>query len=158
MRPAEPEAGRPRRGRLCVYLGIAPGADAGTDVVVGLAETHGRADTEVVAAGLERVPRRQVSYRGTAFAELDVDALLARYPAVALVDELAHTCVPGSRHEKRWQDVEELLDAGIDVMTTLNVQHLESLNDAVEAITSVSQPETVRQPARPGAAVSRSPH
>ena len=118
-------------------------ADSGADVVVGLVETHGRADTEAVAAGLERVPQRQVSYRGTAFAELDVDALLARPPAVALVDELAHTCVPGSRHEKRWQDVEELLDAGIDVMTALNVQHLDSLDDAVAAVTSVSQPETV---------------
>ncbi|MFI5062461.1 MAG: DUF4118 domain-containing protein [Streptosporangiales bacterium] len=156
MRPSGPGPG-PRRGRLCVFLGIAPGAgktyamlaegcrlaDSGADVVVGLAETHGRADTEAVAAGLERVPQRQVGYRGTAFAELDVDALLARRPAVVLVDELAHACVPGSGHEKRWQDVEELLDAGIDVITALNVQHLDSLSDAVAAVTSVSQPETV---------------
>ena len=145
------------RGRLYVFLGIAPGAgktyamlaegrrlaDRGADVVVGLAETHGRGDIDAMVTALERVPQRQVSYRGTAFAELDVDALLARHPAVVLVDELAHACVPGSRHDKRWEDVEELLGAGIDVITSLNVQHLESLNDAVEAVTSVRQGETV---------------
>ena len=146
-----------RRGRLRVFLGIAPGAgktyamlaegrrlaDGGADVVIGVAETHSRGDITAMAAALERVPLRRVSYRGTAFDELDVDALLARHPQVALVDELAHACVPGSRHGKRWEDVEELLDAGIDVITSLNVQHLESLNDAVEAITSVGQRETV---------------
>jgi two-component system sensor histidine kinase KdpD len=140
-----------------VYLGAAPGAgktyallaeghrlaDAGSDVVVGLAETHGRADTETMLRALEKVPPRQVSHHGAVFAELDVDALLARHPGVALVDELAHPCVPGSRHEKRWEDVEELLDAGIDVITSLNVQHLDSLNDAVEAMTGVAQRETV---------------
>ena len=92
---------------------------------------------------LERVATRQVGYRGTNFEELDIDAILDRHPNVVLVDELAHRCVPGSRHEKRWEDVEELLDAGIDVVTTLNVQHLESLNDAVEAITGVPQRESV---------------
>ncbi len=150
-------AARPARGRLHVFLAVAPGAgktyamlaegrrraEAGADVVVALAETHGRADTEAMAAGLEGVPQRQVSYRGGTFAELDVDAVLARHPGVALVDELAHTCVPGGLHEKRWEDVEELLAAGISVVTALNVQHLESLNDAVEAITSVAQRETV---------------
>jgi two-component system, OmpR family, sensor histidine kinase KdpD len=149
--------GRSPRGRLRVFLGIAPGsgktyamltegrrlADAGADVVIGVAETHGREDVVETAASLNRVPQRQISYHGTSFAELDVDTLLARHPAVVLVDELAHTCVPGSRHDKRWEDVAELLGAGIDVITTLNVQHLESLNDAVEAITSVAQRETV---------------
>ena len=118
-------------------------ADAGAEVVVGLAETHGRSDIEAMAAGLTRVPPRRVDYHGAVFAELDVDALLVRHPQVALVDELAHACVPGSGREKRWEDVEELLEAGIDVITTLNVQHLESLNDAVEAITSVRQGEAV---------------
>ncbi len=155
--PAMADAVRHGRGRLHVFLGVAPGAGktyamlaegrrlavGGVDVVVGLAETHGRGDTEAMAAALERVPPQRVSYRGTSFAELDVDALLARRPQVALVDELAHSCVPGTRHDKRWEDVEELLDAGIDVITSLNVQHLESLNDAVEAATSVGQRETV---------------
>lgn len=145
------------RGRLHVYLGSAPGAgktyallaeahrlaEAGADVVVGLAETHGRADTEAMLRALERVPPRQVSHHGAMFDELDVDALLARRPDVVLVDELAHSCVPGSRHEKRWEDVEELLDAGSDVITALNIQHLDSLNDAVEAVTGVAQRETV---------------
>jgi two-component system sensor histidine kinase KdpD len=138
-------------------LGIAPGAgktytmlaegnrlaDTGADVVVGAIETHGRADTDAMLQELELIPLRQVSYRGTAFGELDVDALLARRPSVALVDELAHTCVPGDRHEKRWEDVAELLDAGIDVITSLNVQHLDSLEDAVETLTGVAQRETV---------------
>ena len=118
-------------------------ADSGADVVVGLAETHGRADVEAMVAGLQRVPPRRVDYHGAVFAELDVDALLVRHPQVVLVDELAHACVPGSRREKRWEDVDELLGTGIDVITTLNVQHLESLNDAVEAVTSVRQGETV---------------
>ncbi|WP_030454091.1 sensor histidine kinase [Herbidospora cretacea] len=145
------------RGRLRVYLGAAPGvgktyamlgegrraAERGRDVVVGLVETHGRAKTAALLAGLEEVPRRELSYRGSRFTEMDVDAVLARRPKVALVDELAHTNVPGSRNPKRWQDVEELLDAGIDVVTTVNVQHLESLNDVVEEITGVPQRETV---------------
>ncbi|MER5882596.1 ATP-binding protein [Streptomyces sp. NPDC001941] len=145
------------RGRLRIHLGAAPGvgktyamlceahrrAERGTDVVVALVEHHGRPRTEQLLHGLELVPRREVAYRGTAFGEMDVDAVLARRPAVALVDELAHTNVPGSRHTKRWQDVEELLAAGIDVVSTVNIQHLESLGDVVESITGVRQKETV---------------
>jgi two-component system sensor histidine kinase KdpD len=145
------------RGRLRVYLGVAPGvgktyamlaeakrlAERGVDVVVGLVETHERADTETMLAALEQIPLAQTSHRGSMFDELDVDKVLARHPAVVLVDELAHTCVPGSRHEKRWEDVQELLTAGIDVITALNVQHIDSLNDAVEAVTGFAQHETV---------------
>jgi two-component system sensor histidine kinase KdpD len=118
-------------------------ADEGVTVVAGLVETHGRADTEAMLNSLERVSPRQVGYRGKKFEELDVDALVNRHPAVALVDELAHRCVPGSRHEKRWEDVEELLDAGIDVVTSLNVQHLDSLNDEVVELTGFAQEESV---------------
>lgn len=146
-----------RRGRLTVYLGAAPGVGKtyacldevhrrlarGTDVVVGLVETHGRAATAAQLEGLEVLPRRTVAYRGTELTELDTDAVLARAPQVVLVDELAHTNAPGSRYPKRWQDVHELLAAGIDVLTTVNVQHLESLNDDVEGITGVKQRETV---------------
>jgi two-component system, OmpR family, sensor histidine kinase KdpD len=146
-----------RRGRLTVYLGAAPGVGKtyamldeavrrrarGTDVVVGLVETHGRAATAAKVADLEVVPRRTVRHRGAELEELDTDAVLARRPDVALVDELAHTNAPGSVHPKRWQDVHDLLDAGIDVVTTVNVQHLESLTDDVEAITGVRQRETV---------------
>ncbi|MGW3369974.1 DUF4118 domain-containing protein, partial [Streptosporangium canum] len=145
------------RGRLRVYLGAAPGVGKtfamldeghrrlarGTDVVVGLVEAHGRPRTAELADGMEIVPRRTVVYRGTAFTELDVDAVIAREPRVALIDELAHTNVPGSRNAKRWQDVEEILDAGIDVISTVNIQHLESLNDVVQQITEVPQRETV---------------
>ncbi len=145
------------RGRLRVYLGAAPGVgktfamldeghrrrERGTDVVVGYVETHGRAKTLAAIGGLEVIPRARVAYKGTVQEELDVEAVLARRPAVALVDELAHTNVPGSRHEKRWQDVETLRDAGIEVVTTVNIQHLESLNDVAEAITGVRQRETV---------------
>ncbi len=145
------------RGRLRVYLGAAPGvgktytmlgegrrrAERGTDVVVGVVETHGRAHTAEMLEGLEVVPRRLVDHRGTSLSEMDVDAVLRRRPQVALVDELAHTNAPGSAHEKRWQDVEQLLAAGIDVISTVNIQHLESLNDAVAAITGVVQRETV---------------
>ena len=145
------------RGCLRIYLGAAPGvgkthgmlsegrrrAARGTDVVVGLVETHGRPRTAEAAEGLEVVPRRTVEHRGATLTEMDLDALLARRPEVALVDELAHTNAPGSRHPKRWQDVEELLDAGIDVVSTVNVQHLESLNDVVAKITGVPQRETV---------------
>ncbi|WP_444542488.1 histidine kinase, partial [Dactylosporangium sucinum] len=145
------------RGTLRVYLGAAPGVgktykmleegrrrrDRGTDVVVGYVETHGRPFTEAMLDGLEVLPRRNLTYRGSAFTELDLDAVLARRPEVALIDELAHTNVPGSRHTKRWQDIEDLLDAGIDVLTTVNIQHLESLNDVVEQITGVPQRETV---------------
>ncbi|MDY0816181.1 sensor histidine kinase KdpD [Kitasatospora purpeofusca] len=146
-----------RRGRLRVYLGSAPGVgktyrmldearrrqDRGADVVVGWIECHGRRHTEAMLDGLEVVPGVHRAYRDTDFEEMDLDALLARRPAVALVDELAHTNVPGGRHGKRWQDVEELLDAGIDVITTVNIQHLESLNDVVRKITGIPQRETV---------------
>ncbi|WP_061296497.1 sensor histidine kinase [Herbidospora cretacea] len=145
------------RGRLRVYLGAAPGVgktfamlgegrrakERGRDVVVGLVETHGRAQTAALLDDLEILPRKVMEYRGGEFTELDVDAVLARAPRVVLVDELAHTNVPGSRHAKRWQDVEDILDAGIHVITTVNVQHLESLNDVVHEITGVPQLETV---------------
>lgn len=147
----------PTRGKLRVYLGAAPGvgktyamlgeghrrAGRGTDVVVGFVETHGRRHTAELVEGLECVPRREVVHRGSTFTEMDLDAVMARRPQVALVDELAHTNVPGSRNAKRWQDVTELLDAGIDVITTVNIQHLESVNDVVEKITGVAQRETV---------------
>ncbi len=146
-----------RRGTLRIYLGAAPGvgktfamlnegrrrASRGTDVVVAVFETHGRERTLEQLGDLEVVPRRTMTHQGAAFEEMDLDAVLARRPEVALVDELAHTNVPGSRNEKRWQDVHELLDAGIDVLSTVNVQHLESLNDVVERITGVKQRETV---------------
>ncbi|MFG2890677.1 DUF4118 domain-containing protein [Streptomyces sp. NPDC048248] len=145
------------RGKLRIYLGAAPGVgktyamlseahrrvERGTDVVVAFVEHHGRTRTEVMLAGLEAIPRRELEHRGTTFTEMDVDAVLAREPAVALVDELAHTNVPGSRNVKRWQDIEELLAAGIDVVSTVNIQHLESLGDVVESITGVRQRETV---------------
>ncbi|MGP3978895.1 ATP-binding protein [Streptomyces sp. 8N114] len=148
---------RPRRGQLRVFLGSAPGVgktyavlseahrrvERGTDVVVGFVEHHDRPRTEVLLHGLEQVPRREITYRGAALTEMDTDAVLARRPAVAVVDELAHTNVPGSRNAKRWQDVEELLAAGIDVVSTVNIQHLESLGDVVESITGVRQRETV---------------
>lgn len=118
-------------------------AERGTDVVVGFAETHGRQHTAGLLDGLEALPRREISYRGTSFTEMDLDALLHRHPSVALVDELAHTNVPGSRNTKRWQDIEQLLAAGIDVISTVNIQHLESLNDVVEKITGVPQRERV---------------
>ena len=149
--------GRGRRGRLTVYLGAAPGVgktyamlgeahrrlSRGTDVVIGYLEDHGRANTAAQAAGIEVVPRRTVGHRGVDLTEMDTDAVVARAPAVALVDELAHTNAPGSRHAKRAADVADLLAAGIDVITTVNIQHLESLNDEVERITGVRQQETV---------------
>jgi two-component system sensor histidine kinase KdpD len=146
-----------RGRRLKIFLGAAPGVGKtfamlsaarelkrqGVDVVVGLVETHGRAETEALVDGLEVLPRRHVDYRGRDFTEFDLDAALARKPAVILVDELAHRNLPGGRHERRWQDIAELLDAGIEVYTALNVQHLESLNDQVRRITSVTVRETV---------------
>jgi two-component system, OmpR family, sensor histidine kinase KdpD len=154
--PAAPR-GPHRRGTLRVYLGAAPGVgktfdmlnegrrrkERGTDVVVGYVETHGRAHTAEQIGDLEVVPRRVVTYRGAALEEMDLDAVLARRPAVALVDELAHTNVPGSKHAKRWQDVDVLLDAGIDVISTVNIQHIESINDVVERITGIKQRETL---------------
>src|SRR3984885_196036 len=145
------------RGKLRIYLGAAPGVGKtfamlnegwrrharGTDVVVGYVETHGRSNTAAQLRDLPVVPRHVLTYRGQDLEEMDLDAILARRPAVALVDELAHTNVPGSRNEKRWQDVNELLDAGIDVISTVNIQHLVSLNDVVERITGIAQRETV---------------
>ncbi len=151
------DAARTGRGQLRIYLGSAAGVgktfamlgeghrrrERGTDVVVGFVETHGRPHTADQLRGLEVVPRVRLPYRGTYFEEMDLDAVLERRPEVALVDEFAHTNVPGSRNEKRWQDVEELLDAGIDVISNVNIQHLESLNDVVQKITGVPQRETV---------------
>jgi two-component system, OmpR family, sensor histidine kinase KdpD len=147
----------PGRGQLRIYLGSAAGvgktfamlgeghrrAERGTDVVVAFVETHGRPHTAALIEGLAVMPRKRLSYRGTSFEEMDIDAVLARRPEVALVDEFAHTNVPGSRNEKRWQDVQELLEAGIDVISNVNIQHLASLNDVVEKITGVPQRETV---------------
>jgi two-component system, OmpR family, sensor histidine kinase KdpD len=145
------------RGQLRIYLGSAAGVgktfamlneghrrrERGTDVVVAFVETHGRPHTEEQIGDLEVIPRKRVPYRSTFFEEMDTDAVLARRPDVALVDEFAHSNVPGSRNAKRWQDVAELLDAGIDVISNVNIQHLESLNDVVEKITGVPQRETV---------------
>jgi two-component system sensor histidine kinase KdpD len=148
---------RQAAGRLTVFLGAAPGVGKtyamltrarelhkqGTDVVIGMVETHGRSETQTLVEGLPLIPRKKVEYQGRTLEEMDLDALLARKPGIALVDELAHRNVPGSRHERRWQDVDELLDAGIDVYTTVNIQHLESLNDMVHQITGIRVSETV---------------
>ncbi|GAA3644699.1 sensor histidine kinase KdpD [Nonomuraea antimicrobica] len=146
-----------KRGRLRVYLGAAPGVgktyamlgegrrglERGRDVVVGFVETHGRPRTAALLEGMELIPRQTIVYRGATFTELDVEAVIRRAPKVALIDELAHTNVPGSRNVKRWQDIDEILDAGIDVISTVNIQHLESVNDVVQEITGVPQRETV---------------
>ncbi|HMK66928.1 MAG TPA: sensor histidine kinase KdpD [Stellaceae bacterium] len=146
-----------RRGKLKIFLGAAPGVGKtyemleeaaarkreGIDVVIGVVETHGRLETEQLVRGLEAIPRRQIEYRGHILDEMDIDAILARQPRLVLVDELAHTNAPGSRHPKRYLDVEELLAAGIDVYTTLNIQHVESLNDVVAQITRIRVRETV---------------
>ncbi len=146
-----------RRGELRIYLGAAPGVgktcamlgeahrrlERGTDVVAAVVESHGRKKVAELIQGIEVVPPHYISYRGSTFAELDIEAVLARKPEVALVDEYAHSNIPGSTHEKRWEDIEALLDAGITVISTLNVQHLESLNDVVAQITGVEQRETV---------------
>ncbi|MBB4092124.1 sensor histidine kinase [Brucella pecoris] len=151
------QAERETRGRLKIFLGAAPGVGKtyemlmsgrarkadGVDVVIGVVETHGRAETEALTDGLEIVPRAQVAYRGHLLDEMDIDAVLARKPQLVLVDELAHTNAPGSRHPKRYQDVEEILARGIDVYTTLNIQHVESLNDVVAQITRIRVRETV---------------
>lgn len=156
-----------RRGRLKIFLGAAPGVGKtfemlqegaerlrdGTDVVVAVVETHGRAETQALVEPLEIIPRRTVDYQGHALDEMDLDAVLARHPQLALVDEFAHANVPGSRHPKRWRDVMELLDAGIDVYTTLNVQHVESLNDVVASFTRVRVRETVPDSVFDGAEV-----
>jgi two-component system sensor histidine kinase KdpD len=158
------EAAKAGRGRLKVFLGMAPGvgktyemlvqaarrADEGGEVLVGVVETHGRRETEALVAGLEVLSRKPIEYKGRTLLEFDIDAALTRKPALLLVDEYAHSNAPGSRHPKRWQDVEELLNAGVNVWTTLNVQHLESLVDVVWKITGVRQRETV-----PDSALSR---
>ena len=145
------------RGHLKIFLGAAPGVGktyamltsarsekaGGRDVVAGLIETHGRRETEQLIEGFEILPRKPIVYRNQIMKEFDLDAALARRPSLLLVDEYAHTNVPGSRHPKRWQDIDELLAAGIDVWTTLNIQHLESLNDVVQKITKVRVRETV---------------
>src|SRR5215471_4924009 len=145
------------RARLRVYIGAAPGVgktyrmlkDAaavkagGADIVVGFVETYGRADTDAQLAGLEMIPRKKIPYKGVELEEMDIDAILARKPQLCVIDELAHTNVPGSRHEKRYQDVIELLDAGVSVMTAVNIQHLETLNDLVSRVTGVRVRETV---------------
>src|SRR5262245_38109009 len=149
LRRVQAEERKQKRGRLTIFFGAAPGVgktfamleEAGflleverRDVVVGIVETHGRFETTTLLAGFERLPRRKVPYGGTTLEEFDLDAALARKPSLLLLDELAHTNAPGSRHAKRWQDAEELLEAGIEVYTTLNVQHVESLNDVVAQI------------------------
>ena len=144
-------------GRYRIFLGMAAGvgktyrmlaeaqaeAEAGRDVVIGLLETHGRADTEAAAAGLELVPRRRVPYRGIALEEMDLPAILRRAPELCLIDELAHTNAPGLEHAKRYEDIAAVLEAGIDVFSTVNVQHLESLNDQIAELTGVRVRETV---------------
>lgn len=151
------EAERSREGQLKIFFGAAPGVGKtyamleaarlkkrdGVDIVVGLAETHGRRETEALLEGLEVLPRRDMEYRGRSLREFDLDSALRRKPAIILVDELAHTNAPGSRHKKRWQDVYELLGSGISVYSTVNVQHLESLNDVVSQITGINVRETV---------------
>ena len=145
-------ADQERGGKLYVFLGAAPGVGKtyamlgraraakaeGIDIVIGIAETHGRRETEALMEGLEVLPRRKLEYRGRTIEEFDIDAALARKPQLIVVDELAHTNAPDSRHPKRWQDVVELLDAGVDVWTALNIQHLESLADVVSRITGVA--------------------
>lgn len=151
------EALRETRGRLKIFLGAAPGVGKtyamlsaahdrradGTDVVVGVVESHGRVETQALARGFETIPRRHIVDRGRSYEEMDLDAIIARRPTLVLVDELAHTNAPGSRHPKRYLDVEELLDAGMDVYTTVNIQHVESLNDIVAQITRIRVRETV---------------
>jgi two-component system sensor histidine kinase KdpD len=154
---AEAEERQKARGRLKIFLGYAAGVGKtysmleaahsrraeGVDLVAALVETHGRSETEALLQGLEIIPRKPVEYRGVKLSEMDLDAVLTRKPQLALVDELAHTNAPGSRHPKRWQDIEELLKAGIDVYTTLNIQHLESFRDIIAQITEVVQRETI---------------
>ncbi|HOI17107.1 MAG TPA: sensor histidine kinase KdpD, partial [Geobacteraceae bacterium] len=157
LRLAKAEEAQSGRGRLKIFLGYAAGVGKtyamleaarerkaeGRDVVAAYVESHGRADTDALLDGLEEIPKAWLDYEGVRLPEPDVDAVLERRPQIALVDELAHTNAPGSRHEKRWQDVEELLAAGIEVYTTVNIQHFESLNDIVQQITGVVTRETV---------------
>src|SRR6202171_4442651 len=170
------EAGAGARGRHRVYLGIAPGVgktytaleelhrrkERGTDVVIGFIETHGRPKTAELAAGLELVPRKKLEYKGVTVEEMDTDAVINRHPALTLVDELAHTNAPGSKHEKRWQDVEDLLAAGITVISTVNIQHIESLADLVQTITGVAvrarTPDTIIDDADEVELIDITPH
>src|SRR5216683_3193430 len=145
------------RGKLKIFFGMSPGVGKthamlqaarekqteGCEVVVGIVETHGRKETEALLEGMPIMPRTQIEYRGTKLNEMDLDAILLWHPGLAVVDELAHTNAPGSRHPKRYQDVLELLDAGIDIFTTLNVQHIESRRDTVQQITGVLMRETI---------------
>ena len=146
-----------RRARLRIYLGAAPGVGKtyqmleeahllkrqGLDIVIALIEPHGRAETETLIGDLERIPLRRIEYRGVTLEEMDVDAVIARRPAAVLIDELAHSNVPGSKHRKRYEDVLDILDAGVSVITAVNVQHIESLNDAIARITGVRVRETI---------------
>ncbi len=155
--PGQSEKPARARGRLKIFLGYAAGvgktyamleaaraqAAAGVDIVLGYVEPHARPETEALTLGMEVLPPRQVEHRGITVREFDLDAALARRPAILVVDELAHTNAPGMRHAKRWQDVEELLESGISVYTTLNVQHIESLNDVIFRISNVRVRETV---------------
>jgi two-component system sensor histidine kinase KdpD len=157
LKLAQAEEAQSGQGRLKVFLGYAAGVGKtyamleaarerkrdGRDLVIGYVESHGRSETDALLAGLELIPRRELAYAGVTLPEMDLDAILARKPQIVLVDELAHSNVPGCRHEKRWQDVEELLAAGIDVYTTVNIQHFESLNDLVAQITGITVRETV---------------
>src|SRR5579871_3885268 len=151
------DAAKGKRGRLKVFLGMSPGVGktyamleaaqrelkAGHDIVIGYVETHGRKETDALTAGLQLIPRKTFEHRGITLTEMDLDGVLARHPRIALVDELAHTNAPGARHPKRWQDINELLEAGIDVFTTCNVQHIESRADTVRQITGAEIRETV---------------
>jgi two-component system sensor histidine kinase KdpD len=157
LQRAEEEENRQNKGKLKIYLGAAPGVgktytmlkdalaerDKGLDVVVGVVESHGRSEIDKMLQNLEALPRKSITYRDKTFTEFDLDAALNRDPGLLLVDEMAHTNAPGTRHEKRWQDIKELLDRGIDVYTTLNVQHIESLNDDVAQIIQIPIKETV---------------
>ncbi|QSZ27519.1 sensor histidine kinase KdpD [Aceticella autotrophica] len=150
-------ANEKKRGRLKIFLGYAPGVGKtysmldeanrrlkrGQDVVIGYLETHGRKGTEEKIGNIEVIPRKKIEYKGIMMEEMDLDAVIKRHPEVAIVDELAHTNVPGSKNKKRYEDVQEILDAGIDVLTTLNIQHLESLNDTIKQITGITVRETI---------------
>ena len=155
---SRPKSRQAKRGHLKIFLGYAAGVGKtyamleaahqrkteGVDVVVGYVETHKRVETEALVSGLEVIPRRlEITYHDVQLTEMDIDAILSRKPQIVLVDELAHSNAPGSRHAKRYADVEELLEAGIDVYTTLNIQHIESLNDVVAQITGMTVRETI---------------
>ena len=157
LKRAHEEEQQEQRGKLKIYFGAAPGVgktytmvkDAlakrsdGVDIIVGVVESHGRKEIDTLLKGIEILPRQQIDYRGIKLTEFDLDAAIKRNPTIILVDEMAHTNAPGSRHEKRWQDINELLDSGINVYTTLNVQHVESLNDIIAQITGIIVRETV---------------